>query len=375
MQPEPIPEFLGALPDTRPAAAKLTDVYQNESVAAAAPVNWVEKGETLWRKFPDQNQDGSSSCVAQTTKKLAGILLFLKENVYVPFSATHIYQRRSNRPGGGMIGVEAFDIWKQGVTLEDLAPSEKLTDAQMDGMKIETYKQRIGEIFSIKESVGIPNLGDMETVASTIQQTGKGVMVWFYFTSAEWSPFIPTILNPNLNQNTALRHSVTAVDFFLFGGKKYLLIEDSAHFGGLTRRLISEEFFHSRNLFIRYPMNFKFQNSTVPPLPPAPNKPHYTFSKILEYIPLDASNQISNKPKHLAQVADVISLQDILKYEGTYPTNVSSTGYYGAITAKAVYDFQIKRAVAPLAELDSVIPKGGRVGAKTVAVLNSLYAN
>lgn len=363
----------GAAIDTRPVEKQQKDIYQGELVASVAPVNWVEKkpGTSDWRSFEDQDQDGSGSCVAQTVKKLAQILLWLKEKVLVSFSATSIYIERSNKPDGGMIGVEAFDIWKnKGITLEALVPSQKMSDAQMDAAKIEEYEKRIGEVFKIDGHVGIAN-GDFEAIASTIQQTGKGIMVWFYFTSAEWSPEYPVVKTPTLTIPTGSRHSVAAVDFGLIKGKKYLKIEDSAKFGGRTVRYVSEEWFKARNWFNRYPMNFKFQTGAVDPVTPTPGKPSYTFTKPLVFIPLDSKGNISNEALHKAQEADVRKLQDILRYDGVFPANVSSTGYYGATTARAVYDYQKKYAVASASELDSL--QGRRVGEKTIASLNKNY--
>ena len=88
----------GALIDVRPEEEKENDYHFGEIVAAANPVSWVEKPQSAWRKFPIFNQDGSGSCVAQTLAKLLGILYWLKNQLYVHFSATHIYQRRSNKP-------------------------------------------------------------------------------------------------------------------------------------------------------------------------------------------------------------------------------------------------------------------------------------
>lgn len=67
---------------------------------------------------------------------------------------------------------------------------------------------------------------------------------------------------------------------------------------------------------------------------------------------------------------DVKMLQIALKIDGTfkYP---EITGYYGAITAKAVYDFQVKYKVASWLEL--YLLKGNRVGAKTLKKLNELF--
>lgn len=62
-----------ALIDTRSEAEKAKDITFNEVVASAAPVNWVEKDPSEWRSFPIFNQGNSSSCVAQTLKKMLGI--------------------------------------------------------------------------------------------------------------------------------------------------------------------------------------------------------------------------------------------------------------------------------------------------------------
>ncbi len=356
----------GAQVDTRPEGAKLKDIHFNEVVVSAAPVLWEEKPESAWRKFPDQEQDGSGSCVAQTMRKLLGINMQMRNGKYLDFSASHVYKRRSNRPYSGMMGIEAFDIATQGVTLEALAPSENLSDAQMDAANIEKYEEDIGKILALGNHVGLV-AGDIETVASVIQQTKKGVMVWFYFTASEWSKLMPNVENPTLGVNDAasLRHSVAAVDFFLVNGVKCVLIEDSAHFGGLTRRLVTEDFFKRRNWFARYGLQFKFDVAPITPYP------HYVFSQPLKFISLDAQGNPVDAALNQLQTSDVMALQMILKFEGLFPTNVDATGYYGALTAKAVLAWQKKHSVAPLAELDLL--QGRNVGSKTIAALNFIY--
>lgn len=59
------------------------------------------------------------------------------------------------------------------------------------------------------------------------------------------------IVSGNIPFISALKHSVAVVDYGLRNGKKYLKIEDSAHFAGLTEHYISEEFFKARNWFNR----------------------------------------------------------------------------------------------------------------------------
>lgn len=347
------PEFQsGALLDTRSEEEKLKDYKFEEIVASANPVTWVEKTQTQWRHFPIFNQDGSGSCVAQTMAKLLGVLYWLKNSVYIHFSATDIYQRRANKPDGGMGGIDVFKVARKGVTLEDLVPSQNMSDSQMDSIDIPQYKKDVGTVFKISNYVEVPP-GDIETVASIIETTKKAVMVWFYFKRDEWTEH-PQILHPTIDRaaSDTARHSVTAVDFALVDGKKCLIIDDSwgpnYGFGGV--RVIDEDFFRERNFFVAYPVSFKFDD-------PTPNKPKYTFTKSLDFGTTGT---------------DVVALQDILKFEGMFPSNVASTGVYGAITASGILKWQTQHNVAPLAELNQL--QGRRVGPKTVAALNSIYS-
>lgn len=334
----------GALLDTRPETEKQKDYKFEELVITVNPVNWVEKPKSAWRKFPIFNQDGSGSCVAQTLAKLLGILYFLKEKVYVHFSATHIYQRRYNKPSGGMAGVDAFKIGQQGVTLESLVPSQGMNDAQMDNTVIEKYKQDVGSVFKIPNYVILP-IKDIDTIASVIQTTGKGVMTWFYFKHDEWTE-IPTILHPNLKaeDNDASRHSVAVVDFTLYQGKKALIIEDSwgPNFGMGGQRVITEDFFKVRNFFAAYPINFIFADQTT-------QKPKYTFT-------------ITTKLGSTGP--DVKAFQEVLRYEGLYPTNVEITGYFGSVTKNGALQWQKKYGLVA----------DGIIGPNTRKKLNEIYS-
>ena len=367
----------GANLDARSDEEKNQDFKFEETVAATNPVNWAEKPREQWRRFPIFNQDGSGSCVAQTEAKELGIMRWLKDNIYVHFSATDIYQRRANRPAGGMAAVDARNIVRIGATLEVLAPSQDMTDQQMDSAAVEDYKREVGGVFAVPNFVEISQR-TIDAIASVIQTTQKGVMVWFYFEHREWTD-VPQVMNPNLDLRAPAtsRHSVCAVDFTLYQGKKALIIEDSwgpGHgIGG--QRVITEDFFNARCWYAGYLVNFRFEDQAQPqPQPsPGPGKPRHTFTKPLEFIPWDsARNRPANLPLHENQKADVVALQNILRYEGRFPANVASTGYYGSITAKAVDNFQRAHQVAPLSELDSL--RGRRVGPKTTKALNQRYS-
>lgn len=347
----------GAMLDTRPSILKERDYTFEELVSSTAPVVWKEKKPETWRKFPIFNQNGSGSCVAQTAAKLLGIAYFIKEGAYVHFSATDIYQQRANKPNAGMAGHDAFDIIrKNGATLEDLVPSQEMTDAQMDGVSIRPYKREVGRIFRVSNYV-IDPIQDIDTIASIIEKTQKGVMVWFFFNRSEWTN-TPTILDRTLSPTgtRTLRHSITAVDYTLYRGKKALIVEDSwgVKYGIGGQRVITEDFFKVRNFFAGHLMNFDFE-SGAPDIP----KPSVRFRVQMEYTPV------------FTVVDDVRKLQDILKLEKVFPANVDSTGYYGSVTARAVLAFQRKYQVASEAELNAL--QGKICGPATLTKLNQLY--
>lgn len=314
MNEEEILSDPGALIDERSEEEKDKDYRFDEIVAAVEPVVWVEKAPEAWRKFPIFSQNGSGSCVAQTLRKLYGVYLWLNTGFWVDISASHIYQRRANRPAGGMSGRNAFEIAQKGTTLEQFAPSEKMNDSQMDAVKVIPFMEKIGETFKLGRYVTVSPT-DIDTVASIIQKTGKAVMVWFFFTRPEWTN-MPVILNPNLKlrATNTLRHSVAAVDFCLHQGKKCLIIDDSwgleAAING--QRVITEEFFNARNFFAAHFQNFAFEEG------------------------------VSDKPSYSGTI---ISLQKCLRYEGLFPINVDFIENFGPITKKALGQFQVRHGL------------------------------
>lgn len=369
----PAPEvFLGALDDPRPPQEQAKNYAFAEIVAAAAPVEWVEKqkpsglqyvlNKLTWRKFPTRNQDGSGSCVAQTLAKLMGILAYLRFGIFVKFSAGHIFMRRKNKPASGMWADDAYQIAQKGVTLEEFMPSEEKDDSALDSAYQSELHKAMG--LAISNYIWLP-VGDIEAVASVIQTTKKGVMTWFRFAVAEWTA-VPVVSVPNPSNH----HSVASVDLTLYEGSKALIIDESwgNTFGLDGQRVIKEAWYKARNTHASYPMDFKFDGNV--PTPPA-----VRFEKPLVYIKLDLKTQEvvpEMKAVHEAQKADVVRLQDVLKKEGLMPSNIASTGLYQELTRKAVKAFQYKYAVAPAAELEEV--DGKRVGQKTLDKLNQLYA-
>lgn len=350
---EPL-EQPGALIDDRPESAKEKDYRFEEVVASAAPVAWRKKKESEIRKFPIFDQGRSGSCVAQTGKKQIGVYAFLKTGAFFPVSASHLYQRRSNRPGGGMIGINAFEVMQKGVAPSAFAPDERMSDSEMDSLVVPPFAEHVGKAFSIGNYFTVKT-GDIDLIASIIQETGKAVMVWFYFQYDEWTSR-PQVKNKNLDlyAGSTSRHSVAAVDFTITDdGKKALVIDDSwgpSAGNGAGQRIIDEDFFRARNWFAAHFMNFAYENGEMT------GKPRHQFLRDMEF-----SATVSYDP-------EVVALQDCLKWEGLFPANVESTGYFGSVTRKAVEGFQQKYDIARKGDAGF-----GRVGPKTRSKLNQIY--
>jgi len=330
--PAPAVPTLGANFDTRtPEEREAQDVHASETIAAAAPVVWKEIPKDQVRTFGVQDQGGKSDCVAESRRKIKRVLFKVNKGLDIDFSALAFYRKRSNYPAEGMMAADAIALdTNEGMTLEALVPSDVVsTEAAANKIKPDAYNEDVAEIFRISDTDVIFTPGDLDTPAGTIQKTRKAVMMWFYFTSSEWSQEVPTIKSPGLTVQNGLRHSVVGIEPAIYQGKQGIWIDDSAHFGGLSRRFITREFYEKRNWFASYPIAFKFDGISA--------KPHYNES--------------------------VISLQECLKYEGIFPSNVDATGTYGPITTAAVKGFQMKYG------LEAV----GTVGPLTKKKLHELY--
>jgi len=322
------PTYLGANLDVRSVEEKSNDIHFKDIVASANAVDWTTK--TNLRSFPVYNQYNTAMCGANALSKALGIAYSTSYKSYVGFSRADIYQRRFNKPSGGMSLPDMFKIASEGVTLEQLTPLDIRKDSDADNLVIESFKRDVGKVFSVSGGAYLSN--DIETIASVIQTTGKGVILLTYFNSGEWSKETPYIVDLGLTVLKGIRHFVTAVDFTLKDGKKYLVIEDSAWFGGINRRFISEEWVNKRVYAAGYPINFKFSQGSTS------TKPSFDGS--------------------------IISVQKCLRYEGLFPNNISYVESLGPITKKALALFQSKHGLMPLTST---------LSPETISKLKELY--
>ena len=302
-------KYNGAI-DNQTSTQKLKNYKFSEVCTSPTPVIWLEKSQDQWKKYVVRNQDGSGMCVCMTYSTEMSIIFQQKYGVWKDFSSVYPYQARQNALQSGCSSVDVYSIFpKLGNVYESFMPSQGISDAQAMAVKKETYFEDLAKVYKIAR-IALPI--DFETLASTIQATGKGVMVWFKFHPSEWidKPFVS-------DKVPTSGHSVTAIDYFLVGGKKYLLILDSwgTNFAIQGYRLISEEYFNARCFLASYLMTFETQdnNTTVRP---------------------SFKNTVS-------------SAKDCLKWESLFPGNVPSNDVEDNIFRTAVQKFQIRFNITP----------------------------
>jgi len=332
-----IEDYNGIAPDPRTDAEKAKDFQHSELFAMAPSPTWEEREP---KKFPIFNQDGSLACVGFAVAKILGIDEVFEGREFVHLSPRDIYTRRQNQGSGGMWLPDALNIArKHGATLEALVPSENLNETDQNNKSdITPETDKVAQVYKSSGYIELPI--DIDQIAA-ITTMGKGVLLGHRFDYNEWTDF-PTV-DPSSKKSVG--HATAGVDNVLVNGKKYIVMEDSwgpgyAKFG---QRYLSEEWLKARSFYAGYTLNFVYD-------PNENKKPQHFFT---------------NWMKRGDKNADVAAMQDILKFEGMFPTNVQSTGQYGPVTQRGVLLFQNKYL--------GTNNKGRQAGPKTIAKLNQMY--
>jgi hypothetical protein len=154
-------------------------------------------------------------------------------------------------------------------------------------------------------------------------------MVWYYFKYDEWARNVPQVFYPNLSLygSESLKHSVVAVDYTLYNGKKALIIDDSWGAGNSTingQRVITEDFHTQRNYYAGYALDFNFETGLE-------EKPKWTFTKDLSW--------------GMKNDKDVEMLQRCLAYLKLFPNEGYFTGNFYGLTLDAVKKFQAQYGI------------------------------
>jgi hypothetical protein len=330
--------YIGVIEDPRSEEKKSQDFKYDGLIASATPVVWEEKD--IIKSYLIKNQDGSSSCVAQATSKLLGIHEVVEGREYKNLSPKFIYTRRSNYPDGGMWFQNALEIAvKSGSCLEESLPSDMKGESFMNDKSQEVASCAVEALeYKAKNYIALPI--DIDKIAEVIEQ-GYGVLLGFRFDYNEWTTY--PFLDPN--SKLACHHGVPGIDKLLIKGVKHLSIDDSwgPGYGKGGVRYISEEFLNARCTYAGYITSLVYE--------PQDEEFHYQWVRSMRFY------GVHNVKK------DVMALQKALQVRGYFPKIGKIDGIFGAITLKAVKDFQ--RSYALKAD--------GIVGPKTLLVLNTQF--
>lgn len=337
-------ENLGVIPDPRSEEEKKKDYRAEEILSAFAPIEWKEKSEADWKKYPVFNQAQSSSCVLQAVAKALGIENYLEEKKFIRLSARDGYTRRINYPQEGTYFIDGMNIgYKYGLTFEQLMPSQGLNESQMNDFSDRTPICEItAKIAKGGNHFSLPS--DIESIASIVEPTGKPVVLGVRFGPNEWFGRKVPIIIPGTNPIWG--HGICTTNAVLYQGKKSLVIEDSAYYDPTNEaiRVITEDWFKAgRIVWAGYYQFLKNDGLEV--------KPTYQFAKDLKY------GMVSDP--------EVVKLQECLAYLKLFPSDQDFTGNFFGITLKGVMAFQL---------LHSITPVSGYVGPVTRTKLNEIFA-
>lgn len=349
-------ENTGFLPDNRPPRLRDKD-YKHEELSFGEGAKYVskdeaKKAEDLYKKL---DQRSTSSCVAHSASLALGIDNELEGEGFVELSPAYIYRQRFNYAGEGMYYYDVGNICSQkGDCLETTLPTPK-TESKINRVSITQAMIDEAQKYKAKSYIFMNN-PTIDSIKDVVNGPKKGLLISIYANYDEWSQEYPEVKNPNLTINQApINHCITVLPNSAYDhkGKKYVIVQDSAWFGGKNIRHLSEDFIKARVKHGLYFINLDNPN----PIPKKEAKIsfQYTFDR---YMRVGMSGE------------DVKMLQMALKELGffTYPV---CTGYFGGITRKAVIEFQEYYANDVL-KFFGLTQGTGYVGRTTIAKLYKL---
>lgn len=346
------PYYTGVDKDPRSEEEQKKDYAHEERLVTAPDQIWFTK--ITQSPYPIENQYGTSSCVPHGVTLGLGIAYKTSKQWFVRFSKMYVYRQRSNYPQQGMSPWECFEILrKQGSCLFDTMPTPT-TESAANALTIPESARTEAKIFDEAEyySFTTSSKNDINELA-TAAAHGYAIPITIYASYREWAQLYPQLWdNPSIDK-AEVKHEVCILPRggFIENGIKYVTVQDSAWFGSIQIRHLSEAFIRQRVYDARYWTTVSMQAGIG-------TKPKYVFTKNLS---------IGMKSP------DVKALQQCLIYEGLLPSDCA-TGLFAGRTFAAVRAFQEKY------ESEILTPNGltaptGLVGPATIKKLNALYGS
>lgn len=340
----------GLRPDPRPEAEQALDFAHEERVfgTATSPYGPDEIGKS---PYFYENQWYVGSCVPHGVGLGLGIERKADTGEYVRISQLFAYRQRPGYPYAGTYLQAMFDAYKKnGAPLFSTLPTlPGMQEADATAIKLTTQQYNEAAIYKGLEYYTIKNYNDIDTLA-TVAAQGHGVPIILFATEDEWSQTYPRIFVPDLTWMEAyVRHCVCILpnSGFMLQGKKYVAVQDSAWFGGITLRYLPEDFIQARVVGAGY-------WDTVATFAGGPY-PKHTFTRSLS---LGATGP------------EVVALQKLLIAEKLLPPDLAS-GTFAGRTLAGLHAFQNKHASEILVPLNLDKPTD-TFGSMSIAVANKL---
>lgn len=362
------PTQLGVLPDNRTPEQQEFDIKHDEIFGASVPTylpNYQAASEYVG-KFPVDNQFGTSSCVAHGKVLVTSIFNFLQGTYvgdFIQLASMFIYRNRVNYPEAGMIPSSAnTQTEQQGAPIYADLPTPQ-TEDEANALTIDPAMTTAAKQFAAGKWVTLVDPTDIDTIAFVSNDLGLPLNILIYATEAEWSQANVDIITQGLQQSdpTAMvRHCITVLPHSAYtdeAGKKWVIVQDSADFGGIFFRSVADTFIAARVYECDYMIAMGSQ--------PVPARPKIAA--------LNTDLTVGSTGP------DVTALQQVLQYMGYLPNVVNGqpfapTGNYLGMTKSAVLQLQNEYA-AEILTPEGLTEGTGYAGSSTRAFINKLFAS
>ena len=335
-----------------------------ELVSGATPIHWKEKKPSEFKHYWNGQYDQytSGSCYAWSLSLLMEQEENQEEHKRIKFSARQAYALAGEKPPIRGMRVEKGMRWlkNNGMTLDYLLPSNHRTEL---GMKdLSDYKigdREVGLVYKPSGFVYLTSF-DFDEIAQVLEE-GHFLSVSVRLSYNGWGNDRNGFVREPKAGEGIHYHATTITDYGLINGRKYISFEQAwgkwgyNHLGyGFYSENYKPFMFVMPQYLINLPNNWRDTEEYLT------DKPHYKWERDL-WRGMTGAKQ------------DIIALQDALKYEGCFPYQQKSTGWFGGITFGAVEKFQTKYADKILKPL-GLTKATGFVGPSTRKVLNQLFS-
>ncbi len=262
------------------------------------------------------------------------------------------YRLRPNYPTAGAWPQGQFDLYRKlGAPLFNVLPDKPgMTEADATAIQITDQMYNEAAPYKGNEYFQFETPNDIDKIAA-VAEFGHGVPIIFYSRYDEWAREYPVIIDPTL-QNRAdnpVRHCVCVLpnSSFVENGTRYVTVQDSALFAGLSLRHVSEDFIKARVFGGGYWDSVQLLGGG--------SYPTHVFTKAIKYGDTGP---------------EVLAMQQLFVAERVLPADCL-TGNFRGRTLAALHAFQNKHAADILVPLKLTAPTD-TFGSMSIKVANIL---